>query len=242
LSAALAPRSEAQLTTTSPAGGTLPSGVTVVGGIVTDLKGVNGNHVVSQISASSLFTGFASTNPFDIGSLGGFSSGVLSALGGGISSAAFRFSLYDGDTACPSNFDCNRNTLLVNGSGFGTNNWSTVATQRTSSTGTTIGGVTQGFQTDQLMTGWFFSSDAMFLNSLYASLSATGTLRFSLFDQTPGDNFYDFTQGIDASLIDVGQPPVVTPPTTAPEPATMTLLATGLIGVFGVARRRRRQS
>src|SRR5688572_24292652 len=110
--ATLTSTASAQLTTTSPAGGTLPAGVTVVGGIVTDLRGINGSHVVSQIAASSLYEGYANANPLTIGSLGGFDPSVMASLGGGLAAAAFRFTLYDGDNS-PGNFDSNDNTLLV---------------------------------------------------------------------------------------------------------------------------------
>ena len=132
--AALTSTASAQLTITSPAGATLPSGVTVVGGIVTDLLGANGNHVVSQIAASSLYVGYADANPLTIGSLSGFSPSLLASLGGGITAAAFRFTLDDGDTS-PGEFDYDHNTLLVNGLTFAGNNWSSVTTQQTSSTG-----------------------------------------------------------------------------------------------------------
>ncbi len=42
-------------TITSP-NGALPGGVTQVGGLVLDLKGTNGNRVVAQVAASSLFS------------------------------------------------------------------------------------------------------------------------------------------------------------------------------------------
>lgn len=234
---ALTVPASAQLTTTSPAGGTLPSGVTVVGGIVTDLRGANGNHVISQIAASGLYQGFASVNPFTIGSLSGFTPGVLGSLGGGLTSAAFRFTLYDGDNA-PGDFDFDQNFLLVNDQAFAGNNWSQVVTQETTSSGATIGGTGLGFADERLMTGWFSSSDATFLNALFGSLSSSGALSFGMNDLDPGDNFYDFTLGLDASLINVGQGPVVTP-TTVPEPTTVVLMATGLLGIAAVARRRR---
>src|SRR3990167_5194195 len=71
-------------TTTSPPGCALPSGVTQVGGVVLDLKGLNGTRVVTQAAASSLFVGYASTNPQVFGSQSGFSPAVVASLGGGL--------------------------------------------------------------------------------------------------------------------------------------------------------------
>src|SRR5690242_8695508 len=45
-------------TRNSPAGGTLPSGVTEIGGVVVDLIGSNHNRVVSELPASDLFVGY----------------------------------------------------------------------------------------------------------------------------------------------------------------------------------------
>lgn len=232
--AALSSTASAQFTTTSPSGGST-AGTTVIGGIVTDLQGFNGSHVMSQIAASSLYIGYAGTNPQGIGSRSGYTPGLMASLGGGLSEAAFRFTLYDGDMA-PGNFDFNNNFLQVNGFGFSSNNWSAVQTVQTTSTGTVISGPSAGFSDSQLHTGWFYTTDAVFLNSLYTSLSSSGTLSFALSDTDPYDNYYDFRQGIDGSLIDQEQGPI----TTTPEPASMVLLASGLLGIAGVVRRKRK--
>jgi hypothetical protein len=231
------------LTQFSPTGtNVVARGASVIGGIVTELKGTNGASVVSQLSASSLHVGFAyespftPTNPLTIGTQTGFDASILNALGGGLTSASFRFTLYDGDTAT-GNFDFNENTLLVNGISAG--NWSAVTTNTTDSSGGLLAGNHLGFRNNELDTGWFHMTDGAELANLFASLS-TASILFQLDDVDPNDNFFDFTQGIDASLINVGSGPVVVPPnpSAVPVPAALPLMASAL-GLFGIARRKK---
>ncbi len=232
-------------TTTSPTGGPLPAGVTAVGGLVVDLEGSNGNRVVSQLAASQMYRGFADFsenpvagvapgNPLLIGTQTGFSPAVISGLGGGLQSAAFRLTLFDGDSA-PGDFDFNENTFLVNGVSIG--NWSDVTTYHTNSTGTSVFSTSTGFGNNILSTGFFSLSDIGALADLFASLVSTSQLQFFLNDADPNDNFFDFTQGVDGGLIDVGTGPVVTPPNGAvPEPSTWAMLLIGFFGIGGALR------
>lgn len=228
----------------SPTGSALPAGVTAVGGIVADLVGLNGSRLVSQLSASSLYVGFDNNgtpiayrgNPLTIGIQSGFTAGQLSALGGGLAQAAFRVSLFDGDSRA-GNFDYFNDVFRVNGVDI--QDFSEVQTTESNSTGGAQGNVGLGFGNNILNTGFFYTNNAATLGNIFAALSGSLTLEYSLFDDDPSDNFYDFTQGIDGGLVDVGLPPVVVPPTSVPEPATVLLVAGGLLGVAGIARRRR---
>jgi hypothetical protein len=214
---------------TSPtSGGVLPSGVSVVGGIVADFIGLNGARLVSQLSASSLFVGSSAGNPLTIGTQTGFTSPLLAALGGGFAQAAFRITLYDGDTAT-GNFDYLQNSLLVNGMLI--QDFSAVTTTSHNSLGTPTGLTTGGFPDGILSTGFFFTSDPVALASIHAQALGTGNLIFGLLDVDPGENYFDFKQGIDSSFVNAGAPPSVAPPSSVPEPSG--ILALGFLLASG---------
>lgn len=213
-------------TETSPTGsGTaLPAFVTSVGGIVTDLVGRNGIRVVAQAPASTLFAGDAvgPNNTLMIGRQLGYGSSIVEQLGP-LAEVAFRFSVFDGDTA-RGNFDYQRNVLLVNGINFG--NWSAVQTESTTGFGqpTTYRLSGGGFRDEKLDTGFFYSDRPEVLLALYASLRASRSLTFSIQDATPGDQYYDFREAIDPSLVGAGSMPVIVTH-AVPEPKTHKLIA-----------------
>ena len=230
----------AQFTYDSPTGQPLPAAVTAVGGIVVDFIGLNGNRLVAQRAASGLFIGnLPRTAAFTIGTQTGFTSALLATLGGGIAKASFRVTLFDGDTRA-GNFDFNDNFLQVNGIRVG--NWSDVSTIQTSGSGAPIGGgnIANGFGNSILSTGFFYVDNSVTLSSIFASLSS-GMIAYGYEDLDVEVQFLDFTQGIDGNLINSNVPPTVVPPTgnVVPEPSTYALMATGLIGMVGIARRRR---
>jgi len=200
-------------TTISPAGGQLPRGASVVGGIVLDLIGSNGQRVLAQLGAgANLYKdtpGNLPTQPdIIIGTQDGLTPTVLAALGGGLSKVAIRVTLFDGDTSIQDvppvpqiNQDYNENTLLLNELNFG--NWSPIETLTTDSIGNVIAGTTSniGFFNQELDTGWFIADDPALLSSFYASLVSTGEVVYKLRDSDPGDNFRNFQEGLDSSNI-----------------------------------------
>ncbi len=223
-------------TQTSPtANGAVPSGVTAVGGIVFDARGVNNAELTAQRAATGLWNGFsgAGNNPLTIGTQTGLTAGLLGQLGGGFSELAIRITLWDGDTGA-GNFDFNQNTLSINNINIG--NFSSVVTQETNSSGTTVISNSTGFRDGRLDTGWFHVTNAVTFASIYSSILSTGNAVYRLHDADPNDNFYDFTQGVSGSLINVELPPVVV---SAPDSgATFGLLALSGFGLL-LARRRR---
>ncbi len=231
----------AQFMTSPTSKGALPTSVSVVGGVVLDLVGTNNNRIVSQLSASSLFVGFANTgtpvsfqgNPLTIGVQSGFTPALVAALGGGIAEAAVRFTLYDGDTAL-NNFDWFDNDLLLNGINIA--DWSTVTTYTHNSVGGGVGSPRSGFDNNALNTGFFHVTNSTVLASFYNSIVSSGSVAYGLLDEDPFDNFFDFTQGIDSSLIDVSTPPVVNP--VIPEPSTVGAFA--VLGLLGLVYTRKR--
>ncbi|MFM8400716.1 MAG: hypothetical protein ACKOAH_23060, partial [Pirellula sp.] len=64
-----------------------------------------------------------------------------------------------------------------------------------------------------------------------------GSVVFSLRDDDPFDNYYDFKRGVDGGLIDLGQPPTPTP--VVPEPGMMAI---ALVGIGGMTLHNLKQS
>jgi VPDSG-CTERM motif len=233
-------------TETSPTSeGGVPTGVTAIGGIVLDIVGLNGARLVAQQSAGSLWVGYATTtgnfgdpttDPLVIGTQGGLTAGLLAQLGGGISELAVRMTLFDGDTGA-GNFDSGDNTLLLNGINIG--NWSSVQAQNTNAAGTVAGSFSGGgFRDNTLDTGWFLVTNGATLAAIFASIQGSNQVIYSLDDTDPGDNYFDFTQGVDGGLVNVETPPVITPPSNVPDGgATLALLGSSLLGM-GMLRRR----
>jgi hypothetical protein len=232
--------SASPFTNVSPTGFDVTTvGASTVGGIVVQLVGANGNQVISQLAASTLFEGQPNFTPITIGTQAGFGDAVTGVLGGGLSRATFRITLQDGDNAA-GNFDFNRNFFLVNGVEVA--NWSTVQAQNTNGLGvaTASGFSGGGFRNNLLDTGWFDVTNAAHLAAIFADIDVTDGMRFGLRDaEVIGDNFFDFTLGIDNSLINIGTGPVVTPPPSGvvPEPGSLALVGLALAAA-GFTRRR----
>ena len=226
--------SSAQVLTTSPtSGGLLPSTISPVGGIVADLIGISGTRVTSQLAASSLFVGSApATSTLVIGTQTGFAPATIAALGGGLSEVAFRVSLFDGDSAS-GEFDDGDNTFAVNG--IQIQNFSDVTATNSNGDGTVLSGDQLGFPSDGLATGFFTTSDSTALADIHTQL-LTGSLEFQLIDVDPGEQFFDFTQGLDSSVIDTGSGPIIS---NVPEPSNVLSIA-GLCLVPAFLRKRRK--
>jgi uncharacterized repeat protein (TIGR01451 family) len=196
---------------------TIPTTYPQAGGIVIVLEGVNGNVYYQFFNPSGLYSGTPAASPFNINVSPPpvLNCGVVTTctayLGGAIARMSVRFSANDGD-AQTGEFDFNNLTLRINGFAVGgTNNMSTVVTQRTNVTtsiatsGTSIiaGGTSIGFgnqtATTQVDNGWFQTTDAPFL----ATVLTTGSVTPTVADTDPGDNAWNFKLGPDASATTV---------------------------------------
>jgi len=101
-------------TKTSPGIGLLGDAFSDMGGCIIDIVGLNGNRVTAQIAASRMFKGWVAgyeptgwplvppVPPWKVMVEISFDGpGLVSKLGGGITKANFRITLYDGDSGSP---------------------------------------------------------------------------------------------------------------------------------------------
>src|SRR5215831_6788809 len=101
-------------TKNSPGIGLLGDAFSDMGGCIIDIVGLNGNRVTAQIAASRMFKGWVAgyeptgwplvppVPPWKVMVEISFDGpGLVSKLGGGITKANFRVTLYDGDSGSP---------------------------------------------------------------------------------------------------------------------------------------------
>ncbi len=181
----------------------IPSTYPQAGGVVIVLEGTNGNIYYQFANPSTMFKGYQNAgtpaafngNPFQIAPAAALNCGISSCssyLGGGITRVSIRFTAYDGDSQTGM-FDFNDLTLRLNGIDVG--NWSPVATQNTNLAGTTVISSNTGFGNNTFDTGWFQSTNP----TLLSNILTTGSLKSTVYDADPNDNFWDFAQGSDAN-------------------------------------------
>lgn len=197
-------------TETSPtAGGGSPLTLAPVGGIVFDGIGLNGNRVISQLTASDL-PGNANYNvsPVTLGTQGGFTDAITGQLGGGFDEIAFRLTALDWDNAA-GELDFNAHTLRLNGIAVGSP--STVVAQATDDAGNPGGAGLSGggFRNNQLDTGWLLVSDPAVLAAVFAAIEADGQIDFDYTDASSNANVADFSRGVDAAAAGLTLGPVL---------------------------------
>ena len=187
-------------TTTVPGTGvTLPDEYPEAGGVAMVLTGVNGNIYYQFSDPDGAFVGYQNRgfprsfrgNPFTINDPIELDCGYRSCteyFGGAIARIDVRFSAYDGDTQV-GGFDENRISLIMNGYNIGS--WSGRTTERTNDDGTQSFGFESGFGNNTFNTGWFSSTNAALLDNILSTNRTTT----QVFDQTPNDNYWDFTRG-----------------------------------------------
>jgi large repetitive protein len=214
--------SASTFTTTVPGTAiTIPATYPQAGGVVIVLEGVNGNVYYQFVNPSTMFQGYQNTgapaawqgNPFQIGPVMALNCGPITScstyLGGGATRMSVRFTAYDGDSQAGM-FDFNDLNLRINGQNFGANNgnWTSVPTQNTDVTGTTVISNNTGFGNNTFDTGWFQSTNP----AIISSVLTTGNITATVIDADPNDNFWDFRRGNDAvtSVVPLNVAPGVT--------------------------------
>jgi uncharacterized repeat protein (TIGR01451 family) len=222
--------SASTFTTTVPGTAiTIPATYPQAGGVVIVLEGVNGNVYYQFVNPSTMFQGYQNNgapaawqgNPFQIGPVMALNCGPITScstyLGGGATRMSVRFTAYDGDSQAGM-FDFNDLNLRINGQNFGANNgnWTSVPTQNTDVTGTTVISNNTGFGNNTFDTGWFQSTNP----AIISSVLTTGNITATVIDADPNDNFWDFRRGNDANTTTV--PLNVAPGVTIDKASTTT--------------------
>lgn len=112
-------------------------------------------------------------------------------------------------------------------------------TYRTESLGTSLARTSDWTSATTSWTLLLLAVGVAALSAIHACILANGILGFWLNNPSPGDQFYDFTHGIDRSILNVSSGPVVTSPKTGavPEPACWAIMILG-IGAIDYAMRR----
>ncbi len=187
-------------TSTVPTTGvTLPPEYPEAGGVAMVLTGVNGNIYYQFSDPDGAFIGFQNRgtprafrgNPFTINDPIQLDCGFRDCIdyfGGAIAQIDVRFTAYDGDTQV-GGFDRNNINLVMNGYDVG--NWSGLTTEITNTDGTQSFGFQDGFGNNTTNTGWFSSTNP----ALLANILDTGQTTTQVRDDTPNDNYWDFTRG-----------------------------------------------
>jgi hypothetical protein len=184
-----------------------------IGGIVLDLVGLNGGRIETALTPSQLFQGYFNTgtpanyrgNPGILGIQTGLTPLALNSLGSGLAAIAVRVTMDNGATG-PGESDRHDDFLMLNGQTIG--DFSDVFTEQTSSDGQTSVSFNQagGFRNNSLDTGYFTSTDPVFLTGLFASILRTGEVVYQFQDNTPFEQPVDFTAGLTPGL--ANWPPV----------------------------------
>ena len=166
---------------------------------------MNGTSIYTQAAASGLYKGFFENATGSVGTQSGID---FSVLGGGLSRVSMRWTIEDGDTDS-GNFDYNNVQLGINNVPIDSASNLTAYSHDQNGDATSI---RSGFPDGATATGWVTTTDSIKLQQIYSNiLSNSGVVEFHLFDTNPGDNYYDFSRGINSTMSQSNVTPNIAP-------------------------------
>ena len=179
---------------TTPDGQEIPASASSVGGILLQLTGLNGASIYTQAAASGLYKGFFDSTTGAVGTQSGID---FSVLGGGLSRVSMRWTIEDGDTES-GNFDDQNVQLGVNNIPIDSASDLTAYSHDENGSSTSL---RSGFPDGATATGWVTTTDSYKLEQIYNNIiSNSGVVEFHLFDNSPNDNYFDFSRGINSTM------------------------------------------